>query len=109
MFAKAHNIPEEMQFTSWSELLEKPKLADALLICTQDREHFDPTMKALDLGYDILLEKPMSPDPYESHAMAEKAAEKEQVLTMCHVLRYSTFLKKLKEIIEDKENIGDIK
>lgn len=108
MFAEAHNIPEEMQFTSWSELLEKPKLADALLICTQDREHFDPTMKALDLGYDILLEKPMSPDPYESLAMAEKAAEKEQVLTICHVLRYSTFFKKLKEIIEDKENIGDI-
>lgn len=108
MFAEAHNIPEENQFKSWTELLDKPKLAEALLICTQDREHYDPTMKALDLGYDILLEKPMSPDARESLEMAEKAEEADQVLTICHVLRYSTYFMKLKEIINDKESIGDI-
>ena len=108
MFAEAHNIPKENQFKSWTELLEKPKLAEALLICTQDREHYVPTMKALDLGYDILLEKPMSPDPKESLEMAEKAEETDQVLTICHVLRYSTFFMKLKEIIEDKDSVGDI-
>jgi len=108
LFAEEHNIPKEMQFTSWEELLTKPKLAEALLICTQDRDHFKPTMKALELGYDILLEKPMSPDPYETLQMAEKAEETKQLLTICHVLRYSTFFIKLKEILADKERLGDI-
>jgi len=108
MFAEEHKIPEERQFTSWEELLAEPKLAEALLICTQDRDHYAPTMKALDLGYDILLEKPMSPDAQESLEMAEKAEETGQILTICHVLRYSTFFMKLKDILADKEDVGNI-
>lgn len=107
-FSKKHNIPKDMQFKSWDELLNKPKLCEAILICTQDRDHYKPTMKALDLGYDILLEKPMSPDPHESLQMAEKASETNQILTVCHVLRYSTFFSELKKIVDNKEDIGDI-
>src|SRR5699024_949926 len=75
MFAQKHKIPKEMQFQSWDELLAQPKLCEALLICTQDRAHYEPTLKAIELGYDILLEKPMSPKPEESLEMAEKASE----------------------------------
>src|SRR5699024_754468 len=66
------------------------------------------TMKAIERGYDILLEKPMSPNPVESLEMAERANQTNQVLTVCHVLRYSTFFTELKNIIEDKHTIGDI-
>lgn len=108
IFARKHNISEEMQFTSWEALLAQPKLCDALLICTQDREHYVPTLKAIERGYDILLEKPMSPDPYESLEMAQRANESDNVLTVCHVLRYSTFFMELKRIIENKADIGDM-
>src|SRR5690625_4422638 len=102
MFAEAHDIPEERQFTSWEELLAEPKLAEALLICTQDRDHYEPTMKALDLGYDILLEKPMTTDAQESLEMPEKAEATGQILTICHVLRYSTVSTQLKQILTYK-------
>lgn len=108
IFARQHNIPKEMQFTSWEQLLAQSKLCDALLICTQDRAHYEPTLQALDLGYDILLEKPMSPEPRESLEMAEKVSKTNQVLTICHVLRYSTFFTELKRIVDDKADIGDI-
>src|SRR5690625_3278306 len=108
MFAKKHNIPPELQFKSWDDLLAQEKLCQALLICTQDRDHYAPTMKAIERGYDILLEKPMSPNPVESLEMAERANQTNQVLTVCHVLRYSTFFTELKNIIEDKHTIGDI-
>src|SRR6185437_14766347 len=62
-FAKDHEIPIEMQFSTWEDLLDQPKLCEALLICTQDRMHYEPTMKAIKKGYKILLEKPMSPIP----------------------------------------------
>jgi predicted dehydrogenase len=38
-FKKEHNIKEEMCFSGWKELLEQPRIADAVLICTQDRMH----------------------------------------------------------------------
>lgn len=104
-FAQEHGIPKERQFSSWEELLDQPKLCEALLICTQDRYHYAPTMKALDKGYDILLEKPMSPHPKEALEMAEKAEEKNRILNVCHGMRYSTYYSTLKDLV-DHEVIG---
>ncbi|MBO7748344.1 Gfo/Idh/MocA family oxidoreductase [Paenibacillus sp. MWE-103] len=100
-FAAEHRIPEDRQFASWEELLEEPRICEALLICTQDRDHFRPTMKALEAGYDILLEKPMSPDPLETIRMAEEAERRKRILTVCHVSRYSTFYSAVKKLLEE--------
>ena len=64
-FAKRHNIPEELCFESYEELLGKEKLADCAMICTMDRMHYEPTIMALKKGYHVLCEKPMSPDKKE--------------------------------------------
>src|SRR5689334_7134773 len=64
-FKQAHGIAEDKCFADWRDLLARPRLADAILICTPDRLHFGPTIEALKAGYHILLEKPMSPDPDE--------------------------------------------
>lgn len=106
-FARDHKIPQDMQFASWQELLDQPKLCEALVIATQDRMHYEPTMQALDKGYDILLEKPMSPNPYETLEMTKKSEELNRNITVCHVLRYSTFFSTLKEIVDQKK-IGEI-
>ena len=52
------------------------------LLCTQDKAHFEPTMKALDLGYHVLLEKPMSPNPEECIKMVEKAKEMDRTFIL---------------------------
>ncbi|MDF2960756.1 MAG: hypothetical protein K0S39_2491 [Paenibacillus sp.] len=106
-FAKQHNIPVERQFASWQELLAQPKLAEALLICTSDDQHYEPTMLALEKGYHILLEKPMSPRPKEAVRMALEAEKRQRLLMVCHVLRYTPFFTKVKELIEGGE-IGRI-
>ncbi|MCR2823480.1 Gfo/Idh/MocA family protein [Lederbergia panacisoli] len=106
-FAKDHNIPVEMQFSSWEQLLDQPKLCEALLICTQDRMHYEPTMKAIKKGYKILLEKPMSPVPAESLEMAEEAEKYGSLLSVCHGMRYSTYYRALKRLLEE-ETIGRV-
>jgi len=58
--AAQHQIPEDQQFGDWSEVFKKPKFADAVIISTPDYLHFDPCMKALAMGYDVLLEKPVA-------------------------------------------------
>lgn len=99
-FAKKHAIRAENIFTTWEELLEKEKLADGIIIATQDDMHYEPTKLALDKGYDVLLEKPMSNDLYETIQLGELSKKYENTFMICHVLRYTPFFAKLKELIE---------
>ena len=105
-FAKRHNIPEELRFESYEELLGKEKLADCAMICTMDRMHYEPTIMALKKGYHVLCEKPMSPDKKEIIEMGEMAKKYDRILSVCHVLRYSPFFSKLKELLEEIERAG---
>ncbi len=96
------NLSQHRVFDSWDETLALDKIGDVAIICTQDRIHYEPTMKALDLGYHVLLEKPMSPILKECVDMVNKAEEKNRHLVVCHVLRYTEFFKKLKELLDSK-------
>ena len=59
-FASLHNIPLERCYKSWDLLLKEEKIADIVFICTQDQMHTEPTIEALDKGYNVFLEKPMA-------------------------------------------------
>jgi predicted dehydrogenase len=102
MFRESHNIPEEQCFDDWKTLLEQPKMADAVVICTQDRMHFEPTIMALEKGYHVMLEKPMSPNARECLIMGEYAKKYDRIFTICHVLRYTKFFRALKELLNNK-------
>ena len=71
--AAEHNVAPDMVFSSVEEMLSKDKLADAVLICTQDQDHVRHALMALEKGYDILLEKPVSPDLNELRAIVRKS------------------------------------
>ena len=102
-FALLHGITDKNAVTSWEKLLDRPKLADAVLICTQDKMHYKPAMAALKKGYHVLLEKPMSTDLKECVEMGEIAKKSNLVFSICHVLRYTNFYKKIKEILQSGE------
>lgn len=107
LMAKEHNISPDMCFDSAEEMLKKEKLADYMFICTQDRDHYGHAMKALEKGYHLLLEKPISPSLSECKEIAELANKKGLNVIVCHVLRYTPFYKQLKALI-DKNVIGKI-
>lgn len=100
---KRWNVPESMQFTDANQLFALGKIADAAIIATMDRDHFGHVMQALRCGYDILLEKPISPDPKECIAIEEAANALGRKITVCHVLRYTNFFTSLKSIIDSGE------
>lgn len=106
-FQQKYDIKDENVFGDWKDLLSKPKMADVAFICTQDNLHFEPAMKALDLGYNLLLEKPIAVSAEECKAIAKKARDKNLTVAVCHVLRYTKFYSKIKEIIDNKV-LGDM-
>lgn len=106
-FKKLHNISDENCFETMDELLDKPRIADVMLICTQDKMHFEPASKAMEKGYHILLEKPMSPDPRECILLGEYAKKHNVILSICHVLRYTPFFGTIKRLLTE-ERIGKL-
>lgn len=95
------HLPEERLFGSAESLLSQPKLADIMVVATQDAQHRDHALKAMELGYDLLLEKPISnklDDCIEITKTAEKLGRK---VFICHVLRYTVFYQQIKRLIDE--------
>lgn len=106
-FARKHGIDKKYAVADWKKLLAFPRLADCVLICTQDHMHMEPMKKAMELGYDILCEKPVSPVKEELLELRQTAAAYPGMISVAHVLRYSPFFRKVKEII-DRGELGEI-
>ena len=102
-----HGIDESKCFTDWKPLLDCGKIADIAVICTMDRDHLAPALKAIELGYDLLLEKPIAPEPEDCKKIYLAANEKGVKVVICTVLRYTNVFIKLKEII-DSGKLGKI-
>lgn len=100
-------LPESACYRSWEEILAKPRFADAAIIATQDRMHFAPAMRAIELGYELLLEKPVAPTPSECLQIADAAKRRGVRVVVCHVLRFTPFFRLLKSIV-DSGRIGRI-
>ena len=105
--AEELHVPAENRFTDWRDLLAQPKMADCAFICTLDDDHTEPALKAMELGYHLLLEKPMSNNEAECRAIAETAERTGRTLAVCHVLRYTPFYMTIKALIERGE-VGEV-
>ncbi len=99
-FAGLHDLPPDRCFESWQDLIGAGKIADVLINCTQDRMHTESTLAALDAGYGVLLEKPMSPILHENVRLVQAAEDRGRVLQICHVLRYTPYFQKIREIVQ---------
>ena len=105
--AEEVGVPAEHRFDCWETLLSQPKMADCAFICTLDDDHTAPAIKAMERGYHILLEKPMSNREMECRQIAETARKTNRTLAVCHVLRYTPFYMTLKSVIDQGE-VGQV-
>lgn len=105
--ALEYGIPKEACFASAEEMIQKDKLADVMIIATQDRQHVRHAVPALRKGYDLLMEKPISPDLDECREIVRVAHECGRQVIVCHVLRYTPLYTKLKEVL-DSGTIGEV-
>lgn len=106
-YAKKHNIADANRFNTWEDVFKQPKLADAIIITTPDNLHYGPCMAALKMGYDVLLEKPISPSEKECRDILQLTKKTGRIVAVCHVLRYAPYFIKLRELIQSKA-IGEV-
>ncbi|MBP3304728.1 MAG: Gfo/Idh/MocA family oxidoreductase [Oscillospiraceae bacterium] len=98
-FQEVYGVPEEACYESWEEILAQPKMADVAVISTVDNMHYYPALQAIEKGYHLLLEKPVAQTAGECADIANAAREKGVSVLVCHVLRYTPFYGKIKELV----------
>ena len=97
---RAHDIAPDMIFHDWQSLLaSNQRRAKTIINCTMDRLHYESTMSMLEAGYDVLLEKPMSPILSENLRLVRKSESAGRLLQICHVLRYTPFWRALRDVV----------
>ena len=105
--ADQHGVPQENRFGHYREVFERPKMADAVIIATPDDRHYEPCIKALELGYDVLLEKPVAPTEKECSEILKLSEKSGRIVAISHVLRYAPYFIALKAVV-DRGDIGEI-
>lgn len=97
-FAARHKLAPGNAFTDWKELAAHRGLCDAVIICTQDRDHVEPAVAFLGQGYHMLLEKPMAANLEDCRRIARAQAAAGTVTSVCHSLRYNQGFAALKDL-----------
>ena len=98
---------EIQEFESAEALFAAGKLADVLIIGTQDSQHFDHAIQALELGYDLLLEKPAAESLARCEEIDRVARQLGRRVALGFVLRYTPFYSTVKRMV-DSGKLGHI-
>jgi predicted dehydrogenase len=94
-------------FAGADALLAAGKLADVLLVATQDNLHYAHCRGALEVGYDVLLEKPIATRVDQVLAIERLARRLQRRVMVCFVLRFAAFYRKAKSLV-DSGALGEI-
>ena len=83
-------LPDDRIYTSWEEMIEREaalaeeQRMDFLSIVTPNMLHFSPAMAALDHGFDVVLDKPMTWSLDEARRLRDKVAATGRTLALTH-------------------------
>ncbi|MDD4839715.1 MAG: Gfo/Idh/MocA family oxidoreductase [Clostridia bacterium] len=105
--APRYKIPRDKCFSSTNDFFAQGKISDAVFICTQDKTHYEIGRRAIEIGYHILMEKPVSDNLTECIELMDLSKQHNVNMVVCHVLRYSNYYQKIKNCIRDGI-LGDI-
>jgi len=95
--AAKHHLSSEQVVADWRQLVERPKFADAVIIATPDALHQEPAVAFARKGYDILLEKPLAPEPESCQRIVDVALANNIIFAVAHTMRYTNYTQQLKE------------
>jgi len=99
--AARYGIDPSRVYHSVDELVKEGKIADAIINGTIDSEHVPTAVPLLNLGYDMLLEKPFATNASELAELYVAARENNSRIFICHVLRYSAFYLGIRRVLQE--------
>lgn len=96
---KNYGLKDEQLFSDANALFAKGRIADLAIIASMDSAHYEQAVRAMRLGYHLLLEKPIAQTEQQCRGIAALAKELERKVYVCHVLRYAPIYTSIKEML----------
>lgn len=94
-------------YTDWRKMLNNENL-DAIIVCTPNNLHAEPTITALSKGLHVLVEKPMALTSKDANAMIEAARASEGQLMVAYNRRCDPLYRAAHEAIREGQ-IGKLR
>lgn len=104
--SKCYGSYQEM-FETESSLLEDQRM-DFVTIVTPNFAHFAPAMMALDYGFNVVLDKPMTLSLDEAKQLQQKVKETGLLLCLTHTYSGYPMVKQARQMVADKQ-FGEIR
>lgn len=104
---QAEVIPAKRYWKDWRDCLAARPEADIVMVTMPDSLHHDPAIMALEAGYHLLLEKPISPTEQECREVIDCALKNRRLVIVGHVLRYTAYFAHIKALIDSGE-LGEV-
>jgi len=93
-------------FTDFEKMMNKTK-PEVLIVTTMDSTHDEFIIKGMEMGADIISEKPMTTDEHKCQAILDAERRTGKKVTVTFNYRYGPYMTKIKELLMQKR-IGDI-
>jgi predicted dehydrogenase len=99
-------MDEKRIYTDYKIMLEKEaampadKRLDFITIVTPNFVHFGPAMKALELGFNVVIEKPITFSLDEAKQLSKKVVETGLLLLLCHTYTGYPMVKQAKQFLK---------
>lgn len=100
-------LPEDRTYLSYEEMIEKESRLpedvrmDFITIVTPNFAHFGPAMMALEHGFSVVIEKPITLTLDEAKQLQQKVEETGQTLLLTHVYSGYPMVKQAKAMIKE--------
>ncbi len=106
---KSYFLPDNRIYNSYQEMFEKEmtlppnERMDFVTIVTPNKWHFEPAMMALERGFHVVIDKPMTFSLEEAKKLRDKVEETNLVLALTHVYSGYPAVKEAKARIRNGE------
>ena len=94
-------VAADARFDDWRDLAARSRIADAVIVATPDREHVGPACRFAELGYHVLLEKPIAPTRAECTEVIDAVEKAGVIFAVCHVMRYTKYTDQIRTILAE--------
>jgi predicted dehydrogenase len=102
-YCQAHFDLERVTLATEWEAVRKLNNLDAVVIATPASTHYPLILDALNHGYHVLAEKPLTLNPAESIELTRLAAQKKLQLLVDHTYLFNSAVEKGQEIVQSKQ------
>lgn len=100
-FRKEFGLSSDRCFVDYNDMFALGKIADVCVVAVMDQDHHEVALKAMSLGYHLLLEKPVCGTAEQCKEIRDYAESHKLLVTVCHVMRYTSYYRYLKKLIAD--------